>query len=181
MNLLLNEKRRCPNDEVGPILHILSTPDELRVEVAVTPLVRDLNRVLIFFGKQRLILGGRNVLSRRLTVGEILNCFDSSGASRRSCHVFLRAVLLFKRSYLIGSTPRSRQIFLAKRSWISWCRGTAVRRSLRSLRHHEFRPPPRTRRQPFRCRYRKSSVRFMQGRLFPRYNRGQPLPRLPGD
>ena len=101
MYLLLNEKRRRLNYEVGPVLHVLAAPDELRVEVAVTPLVRDLNRVLIFFGKQRLILGGRDVLPRRLTVGEILNCFDSSGASRRSCHVFLRAVLLFKRSYFI--------------------------------------------------------------------------------
>ena len=73
MHLLLNEKRRRLNDEVGPVLHVLATPDELRVEVAVAPLVRDLNRALIVLLQQRLMLGGGDVLSRCPSVRKTLD------------------------------------------------------------------------------------------------------------
>jgi len=48
MDLLLNVERRCRYDEIRPILLVLPPPDQLRIEIAVAPLVRHLNRTLIF-------------------------------------------------------------------------------------------------------------------------------------
>src|SRR6266508_3899468 len=47
MDLLLNVERWSVNDEVAPVLLVLAAPDELRIEVAVAPLVGDADGVLL--------------------------------------------------------------------------------------------------------------------------------------
>ena len=62
------------DDEVAPVLLVLAAPDELRVEVAVAPLVGDADRTLLRPCRQdRLVLGGRDVLPLGLVVRERLD------------------------------------------------------------------------------------------------------------
>ena len=49
MDFFLDIERRSVDDEVAPILLILAAPDELRIEVAVAPLVGHADRVFSFF------------------------------------------------------------------------------------------------------------------------------------
>ena len=47
VHLLLDVERRRLDDEVGPVGHVLAAPDELRIEVAVAPLIRLFDRRLV--------------------------------------------------------------------------------------------------------------------------------------
>ncbi len=47
----------------GPVLLVLAAPDQLRVEVAITPLIRYANWRLLALLQYRLVLGSRNVLA----------------------------------------------------------------------------------------------------------------------
>jgi hypothetical protein len=63
--------------EVGPVLHILAAPDELRVEVAVAPFVGHLGyRRLGLLVHHRLVFGGGDVLAAGVGVSE---SFDGLG------------------------------------------------------------------------------------------------------
>jgi hypothetical protein len=46
VHLLLDVERRRLDDQVGPVLLVLAAPDELRVQVAVAPLIGQPDRVL---------------------------------------------------------------------------------------------------------------------------------------
>src|SRR5712691_9275938 len=83
MDLLLDVERRGVDDEVAPILLVLAAPDELRVQVAVAPLVGQAHRVPRLLLEHRLVLGGRDVLARGLVVAE---GFDGSGGCGFSGH-----------------------------------------------------------------------------------------------
>ena len=50
------------DDQIAPVLLVLPAPDELRVEVAVPPLVGHADRALLFLLHDRLVLGGGDVL-----------------------------------------------------------------------------------------------------------------------
>ena len=73
VDLLLDVEGRRLHDEVGPVLIVLAAPDELRIEVAVAALVGDPDRALLGPAHHRPVLGGRDVLPRRLAVGEALD------------------------------------------------------------------------------------------------------------
>ena len=73
MHLLLDVERRRLDDEVAPVLLVLAAPDELRIEVAVAPLVRDAHRRLVRLIDERLVLGGRDVRAGVLEVRERLD------------------------------------------------------------------------------------------------------------
>ena len=47
VDLFLNVERRRVDDEIAPVLLILPAPDELRIEIAIAPLVSDANRILL--------------------------------------------------------------------------------------------------------------------------------------
>ena len=64
MDLLLDVERRRVHDQVGPVLLVLAAPDELRVEVAVAPLVGHADRVLLVLPHHGLKLGSGNILPR---------------------------------------------------------------------------------------------------------------------
>ena len=61
-----------------------------------------------------------------------------------------------------SGTPRSRQIFRARWSLISRCRGIAERRFESAVCHHECRPPSRRSSQPCCVRCRNKSRRFIR-------------------
>jgi hypothetical protein len=63
VDIPLDIKRRSLNDQVGPILFVLTAPNELRVEIAIAPLIRDADRGLFLIAHHRLKLGGRYVAS----------------------------------------------------------------------------------------------------------------------
>lgn len=67
--------------------------------------------------------------------------------------------------YFTGGTPRSLHIFLARRSSISVCLGTADRLFSAGFCHHEWREPSRRNSQPWERRKLTSSLRFIP-RLF---------------
>ena len=69
-------------DEVRPVLLVLPPPHELRVEVAVATLVRDLDGASEVLLHHRLVLRGRDVLPRCLTVGEGLYGLRLPSSSR---------------------------------------------------------------------------------------------------
>ncbi len=89
VDLLLDEQRRRLNDEVGPVLLVLASPDELRVEVAVAALVRHLDGALVGLLHHRLVLRRGDVLARRLVVGD---GFDPPGSFRHLRRVLARRV-----------------------------------------------------------------------------------------
>src|SRR5438876_4358778 len=68
MDLLLDVERRRLDDEVAPVLLVLAAPDELRVEIAVAPLVSGAPRLFRLLLDDGLVLGGRDVLALRLFV-----------------------------------------------------------------------------------------------------------------
>src|SRR5437867_7153754 len=69
-DLFLDVQWRSMHDEVAPVLLVLAAPDELRVEVTVTPFIRDTNRALCFLLHHRLIFGGGDILAPRFVVLE---------------------------------------------------------------------------------------------------------------
>ena len=88
VDLLLDEQRRRLDDEVRPVFHVLAPPDELRVEVPVAAPPGDLDRILVLLRHHRLVLRGRDVLPRRLPVGQRpdlpgLLRFSRHGSARR--------------------------------------------------------------------------------------------------
>src|SRR6266568_6582380 len=83
MHLLLDVERRRLHDEIAPVLGVLATPDELRIQIAVPPLVRDLDRALLLFAQDGLVLGVRNVLPRGRAVLERLDLLPLGRALRR--------------------------------------------------------------------------------------------------
>src|SRR5207302_2049537 len=91
MDLLLDVERRRLDDEVAPVLPVLAAPDELRVEIAVAPLVGGAQRLLRLLLDDGLVLGGRDVLALRLFVLDGLDalagwwlCFSRHGVYRAS-------------------------------------------------------------------------------------------------
>src|SRR5437773_6504551 len=73
MDLLLDVERWRLDDEVAPVLLVLAAPDELRIEIAVAPLVGGAPRLLRLLLNDGLVLGGRDVLALRLLVLEGLD------------------------------------------------------------------------------------------------------------
>src|SRR5439155_23415996 len=69
----LDVERRRVDHEVAPVLLVLAAPEELRVEVAVAPLVGDAYRVLRLLLQHRLVLRGRDIPARRLSVAESID------------------------------------------------------------------------------------------------------------
>jgi hypothetical protein len=61
VHLLLDVERRRLDDQVGPVLLVLAAPDELRVEIAVPPLILFADRRLLLLVHDRLELGRRDV------------------------------------------------------------------------------------------------------------------------
>src|SRR4051812_1732555 len=73
MHFLLDVDRRRVDDEIAPVLLILATPYELRIEVAVPTLVGDANRRLLRRIDERLVLRGRDVRACVFEVGQRLD------------------------------------------------------------------------------------------------------------
>src|SRR5438094_1316554 len=73
MDLLLDVERWRLDDEVAPVLLVLAAPDELRIEIAVAPLVGGTPRFLRLLLNDGLVLRGRDVLALRLLVLEGLD------------------------------------------------------------------------------------------------------------
>ena len=73
MHLLLDVERRRRNNQIGPVLLVLASPNELRIEVAVPPLVGHADRALLLGAHHRLKLSRGYVLARSLLVRK---CFD---------------------------------------------------------------------------------------------------------
>ena len=73
MDALLDVERRCVDDELGPVLQVFAAPDQLRVEVAVAPLVGDLQRALLLLLHQRLVLGAGQVPAAGVLVPDRLH------------------------------------------------------------------------------------------------------------
>lgn len=73
MNLFLNVKRRGVDNEVAPILFILSAPDELRVKVTIAPLISDAHGVLLLALQDRLELRRGDILPLGFIVLKGLN------------------------------------------------------------------------------------------------------------
>ena len=61
MDPLLDVQRRHVNHEIRPVLLVFPSPHELRVQIAVAPLVGHSNGLLLLLSHQRLVLGGRQV------------------------------------------------------------------------------------------------------------------------
>ena len=64
VHLLLKIDRRRLDDEVGPVGYVLAAPDELRVQVRVTPLELRTNRLAFLRRKHGLKLGRRDACAR---------------------------------------------------------------------------------------------------------------------
>ena len=71
--LLLDVERRRLDDEIGGVLLVLAAPDELRVEVAIAPLVGHADRRLVLIRDDGVELHRRDVAPRRLVVDEGLD------------------------------------------------------------------------------------------------------------
>ena len=70
MHFLLDVERRCLDDQVRPVLFVLPPPHQLRVQIAIAPLIGNLDRVLLVLMHHRLKLSRGDVLARRGGVGE---------------------------------------------------------------------------------------------------------------
>ena len=68
MHLLLDVERRHLDHEVGGTLLVLAAPDELRVEVAATPLVSHADRRFFLLRQDGLVFRRRDVAPPRLVV-----------------------------------------------------------------------------------------------------------------
>ena len=90
MHLLLDEQRRRLHHEVRPVLRVLAAPYELRVEVAVTPLVGHLDGAAVVRRHHRLILGGGDVLTRGVAMREGFDLLGFSGCTGHEISYSLR-------------------------------------------------------------------------------------------
>ena len=81
VDLFLDVERRSMDDEVGPILLILATPDKLRIKIAVTAclflfepccatLIGNTNRVLLCLLQDGLVFSRGDVLALGFLVGQ---------------------------------------------------------------------------------------------------------------
>jgi hypothetical protein len=57
VHLLLDVERRRLDNQVGPVLLVLAAPDELRVEIAIAPLIGEADRGFVLLIHDRLELG----------------------------------------------------------------------------------------------------------------------------
>ena len=76
MYLLLDAYGRGLHDQVRPVLSVLAAPDELRVEVAVAPLVGHVDGVQLLVAHDRLVFRGGDVLAVLPLVGQGLDRFQ---------------------------------------------------------------------------------------------------------
>src|SRR5665213_2479369 len=79
MNFLLDVDRRRVHYQIAPILLILATPYQLRIQITVAPLVRDAQWVFRILLNDALVFGGRYVQPFCFVVDE---CLDRLGAGR---------------------------------------------------------------------------------------------------
>jgi hypothetical protein len=98
------------------------------------------------------------------------------------CHLYLRARGMRSRGYfaVLHGTPRSRQIFRARTSRISVCRGTDDRRFRGGFAHQEWLAPSRICPQPCFRRCLSRSARFIPRRAL-RCSRALQLAQRPDD
>src|ERR1039458_2426098 len=83
MHLLLDIKRWRVDNEIAPVLRILATPDQLRIQILVPSLICHPDRILRFLGHNRLILGCRDVLPPCFLVRQRLHRFRAVSAPFR--------------------------------------------------------------------------------------------------
>src|SRR5690349_21265827 len=74
MDLFLDVDRRRVRYQIGPILLVLASPDQLRVQVAVAALIGYADWALLPLVHHGLEFGGGNILSRSLLMSECFNC-----------------------------------------------------------------------------------------------------------
>lgn len=87
VHLLLDVERRRGHHEVRPVLLVLAAPHELRIEVAIAPLIGDADRRLVRLRHHALELRRGDVLARGVRVRERLDAegfFGHAYSSRRS-------------------------------------------------------------------------------------------------
>ena len=77
VDFFLDVEWRGVDDEVAPVLLVLTTPDELRVEVGVARILHPARRFLLFL-KHGLMFGGGDILPLGVVV---LEGFDGFGGS----------------------------------------------------------------------------------------------------
>ena len=73
MHLLLDEERRRLHHQVRPVLPVLAAPDELRVQVAVSAFVRNLDRTSVVLCHHGFVLRGGDVLAGGCVVNKHFN------------------------------------------------------------------------------------------------------------
>jgi hypothetical protein len=91
VHFLLDVERRRLHDQVGPVLLVLAAPDELRVEIAVAPLILFADWRLVLLVHDRFELGRRDIaplvlvaqrLDRDFTLWHVLRFpFEASAAA----------------------------------------------------------------------------------------------------
>ena len=79
MHLLLDEKRRRLHHQIRPVLMVLAAPDELRVEVAVTPLIGDLDGIAVVLRQHCLVLSRGDIGAFGLAVRDGRDDFGFPG------------------------------------------------------------------------------------------------------
>ncbi len=79
MDLLLDVPRWRMDDAVGSVQLVLAAPEELRIEVAVAPVLGDARGGLLFLLQHRLELGGRDVRPLGLLVAKRLDGLRVAG------------------------------------------------------------------------------------------------------
>src|SRR5436309_634899 len=79
MNLFLDVDRCRLDNEIAPVLLILTAPDQLWIEVAVPAFVCHADRGLFLLLQHRLVLGGWNVLPLGFLVPDRLDGFIALG------------------------------------------------------------------------------------------------------
>jgi hypothetical protein len=86
MDLFLDIERWRLDNEIRPILQVFPSPNELRIKIAVTAFVGNLNRRLVFFAHHGLVLGSGDVSPRRLVVSKKFHLLWSFLLSSSLCH-----------------------------------------------------------------------------------------------
>ena len=104
VNLLLDIERRRLDDQFGPILLVFAAPDELRVEIAVAPLIGEPDRALVPLVHYRFEFGGRKIaalvlvpqrLDLDLTFGHVLR-FPQMSCGRAARSLAARTSMVTK-------------------------------------------------------------------------------------
>src|SRR5579871_6106161 len=68
MHLLLDIERRRGDHQIGPILLVFAAPYQLRIEIAIAPLIRHAQRALLLLAHHRLVFRRRDVLAGSLVM-----------------------------------------------------------------------------------------------------------------